>query len=360
MTALVLFLLLGGGAGQGQTDSDFWARTLARSPEVERWLLEGDQRLQLRAEEQWRQAEQAFAEAARLAPRDPRVRQEHAQSLGLLGRYAEELQEWRAVRRLDDKLDPGGVAMALGVCLARTGEYAAAAQEYRRAIDARSDVTLGIAHWNLGDVEMALGHVEEALHQYQLALLAATSAGAGTNLEHDAPAIELALAVAHDRAGDEAQARIIARRAVARGALRVLGERVSQIFFVPPEDQPYTLALGNEVAGERVSALEQWTEYLQHAPNGPWLARARAHLDALLSETPRGGPVPSELSKCVAGRRLVAEVRLGGSSAAPAIRIFPSDGAADVQACLDLAARRLGGSGRYLLVGKLDSRSAPP
>src|SRR5262249_28638331 len=59
VNALVLLLLLGG-------EGDFWTRTLARSPEVERWLLEGDQRLQMRGEEHLREAEAAFAEAVRL------------------------------------------------------------------------------------------------------------------------------------------------------------------------------------------------------------------------------------------------------------------------------------------------------
>ncbi|HJZ87208.1 MAG TPA: tetratricopeptide repeat protein [Polyangia bacterium] len=344
MNALVLLLLLGG-------EGDFWTRTLARSPEVERWLLEGDQRLQMRGEEHLREAEAAFAEAVRLAPRDPRARREHAGSLVELDRYAEALSEWRAVRALDQKLDAGQVASGIGVCLAHLGEHAAAAQEYRRALDAREGVSFAIVHWNLGDVEMALGHVDEALRQYQLAAAAAAGAAPDSALAQEAAVIDLALAVAYDRLEDDAKARAQARRAVSRNVLRVLATQ-SKIFFVPPEDRAYSVALAHEAAGERVSALEQWTEYLRAAPHGPWLARARGHLDALMSEPVRAGSAPSELGKCVVGRRVVADVRLQGTGVTPVIRIFPAELAPEVRPCLDTAARRIGGTAHYQLVGK--------
>jgi tetratricopeptide (TPR) repeat protein len=278
-----LALLFGVGASQ------FWAQSLARSPEVERWLTEGDQRLRM-GREHVREAEAAYAEAIKLDPRDLRARRDHAVALVELGRHSEAAAELRVARALDPGFDPGPLASELAVCLARVGDYAGAAQEYRRAIDARGDLDLGILHWNLGDAEMAQGRLEEARRQYQLASAAAHDSANG-DLARDAPVIDLSLAVAYDRSEDPARAFAIATPQVAERALAVLGDLRSRIFFVPPLDRIYTEALANQAIGNRARALELWTEFARKGADTPWAARARDHLAELGRAPPATPPL---------------------------------------------------------------------
>src|SRR5262249_22204487 len=100
---------------------DFWLRTLARSAEVERWKLEGDQRLAMGTAEHNAEAEQAYAEAVRLSPRDPRAHYDHANALNKLGRYLDQVAELLATRALDQHFEAAPVALDLGIAHARLG-----------------------------------------------------------------------------------------------------------------------------------------------------------------------------------------------------------------------------------------------
>jgi tetratricopeptide (TPR) repeat protein len=343
MTWLVALTLLSPPGG------DFWLRTLARSAEVERWKLEGDQRIAMGTAEHNAEAEQAYAEAVRLSPRDPRAHYDHALALAKLGRYLDQVAELLATRALDQHFEAAGVALDLGIARARLGHYLESALEYRRAIDLHEGLTvkhIGLAHWNLGDCEMALGHLDEATRQYEIARgLMSTLSGADAS---DLPAIDLALGVAYDRAEDEARVRTAIRRANAGNVLAVLTRADSQIFFVPPEDREYSLALAYEGTGDRISALERWQEYLVAAPSGIWSSRARTHIDALLA-APAAASAPPDLLRCVAGKKVVAEVRTRGKGQAPVVRVFPRD--ADSATCLVGAAAKLTTSQKYELVG---------
>ena len=336
-----LLLLLYGPGG------DFWLRTLARSAEAERWKLEGDQRLRMNTQEHYVEAEQAFAEAVRLAPRDSQAHYDHSLSLRYLQRYTEEVAELRTIRALDEHFEAGPIALDLGIAYARLGHYAEAAQEYRRAIDLREGVGLGQAHWNLGDCEMALGHLDEATRQYEAArrLVAAPNSSEAVRL----PPIDLALAVAFDRAEDDARAVAAAKRANAGNVMGVLTRTDSLIFFVPPEDRDYSLALAYEANGDRISALDRWQEYLAAVPSGPWSARARSHMDAQLAAPAAGPPAPPELAHCLSGKKFVAEVRTRGKGQTPVVRVFPRD--ADVATCLTAAATKLSIAQRYEITG---------
>jgi tetratricopeptide (TPR) repeat protein len=359
-TLLPLLPLLALAVGDG----DFWPRMLLRNPEVERWKLEGDQRLQMGKLEQVREAEIAYAEAVRLAPRDARARRDHAEALRRLDRFDDCAAELRVARALDERLEPGMVPVELGICLARGGHYRQAALEYRRAIDAREGVQLALVRWNLGDVEMALGHLEESLHQYELALAAVAQTGREAAPDLNGSVIQLALAVALDRAEEDGRSRALAKRAHEAGVLRRLSDG-EDIFFLPPEDRSYSVALALEAGGDTVGAVEHWNEYLAAAPRGPWSGRARQHLATLLVPTAAAGrdAPPPELTRCLAGHPgVVANVRLWGLGRQPGVRIYPYGPSADIVRCLQAAGARLERTGRWDLVGThpLDSRPPPP
>jgi tetratricopeptide (TPR) repeat protein len=275
-TIACALLLLGAPPG------DFWARTLARPVQLDEWIREGDERLAMRLPEHIVQAESAYAAALRLDARDFRARMGHAEALERMGRFAECAAELEIARALDAHREAGPLAMALGLCRARSGAYVEAALEYRRALDAQAGVVLGLAHFNLADVEMARGQLDEALRQYGLAAHTALAAPSGSLLARSRPVIELAAAMARDRAGEDVLARLLSGQGdlSLHQILLALASQVA-LFFVPPEDRFYALALAYEAAGERARAVEYWREYLRVAPGARYHSRAEWHLARL-------------------------------------------------------------------------------
>lgn len=57
-------------------------------------------------------------------------------------------------------------------------------------------------------------------------------------------------------------------------------------------DARFNLALAYEKRGQRRLAREQWTQYLRHAPNGPWADQARAYLRRYSARRKRSAPIP--------------------------------------------------------------------
>jgi tetratricopeptide (TPR) repeat protein len=261
-------------------EAGFWARTLARSPQVVEALREGDEHLSRRSSEQIMAAEAAYAQAVRLAPSDVRARTAHAEALERLGRYAECVDELLAARALDSVADAGPLAMSLGVCRVRTGDYAGAVLEYRRALDAASGLLLGAVHWNLGDALMALGHLSEAIAHYHAAERAAAGAPSGSLLARARPVLALMAAMARDRAGEDVVPSIAK---AAPPMLAALGSQLG-LFFVPPEDRFYALALAYEATSDRARSLEFWAEYLRVSTLVLYRARAAWHEERLRTQ----------------------------------------------------------------------------
>src|SRR5262249_16037928 len=98
----------------------------------------------------------------------------------------------------------------------------------------------------------------------------------------------------------------------------------------------------------RISALDRWQEYLAAAPSGTWSVRARSHVDSLLG-APAATTAPPELLRCVAGKKVVAEVRTRGRGQQPVVRVFPRH--ADIATRLVAAGAKLTTVQRYVLSG---------
>jgi hypothetical protein len=142
--------------------------------------------------------------------------------------------------------------------------------------------------YNLGDSYQALGRLEDAIRAYRRAI----------ELRANVPLYRFSLAVALDR--DEQGARAREEMLAALAADRVLGS-ISQpsTIYVPPEDEDYYRGFALEVLASSDlprTACQPWLcrpfarvyfrRFVQRAPDGPWRARAEAHLHDL------GGPAP--------------------------------------------------------------------
>jgi hypothetical protein len=131
---------------------------------------------------------------------------------------------------------------------------------------------------------MAMGRLDEAIARYRQA---EDTAIPGSD-EH-----KLALwglGVALDRDEQVEKSRDAVARAIDKDpTMSKLSD--DRVFFEPPGDKFYYLALGHEVAGERKEALAALSDYLVAQPRGRWARRARAHVDALKKAPPDPHPI---------------------------------------------------------------------
>ncbi len=186
----------------------------------------------------------------------------------------------------------------LGVLLARLGDYAGAAVEYRRAIAlAFDDGERSAAYAQLGEVTMLAGDAAAALPYYRLAL---ASAGPGRSRA----LLHFGMAVALDRSGEHAAAVAAAVKAmeVAERSLEVLAP--DNVEFEPASERYVYLALANEALAalkpeERSVALEAAAEsyaaFLTRVDQGHvYRNAAEADLRSVVAQLGAAGPSPRE------------------------------------------------------------------
>ena len=213
-----------------------------------------------------------------------------------LGFAASELERAR-------RLAPSGrfdreVPAELGDIESRLGRYAAAVEEYRRAIDAQEslaraaraerDGELSRLQGNAAESLMALGRLDEAIARYALAAKSQPTDARFPSLPY------WGLAVALDRDNQIDKARAALREALSLDHhLEVFGE--PSIYFMPTGDHFYYEGLAHEELGrpplaataapDRVPAADElrtasaaFRRFLEEQPASRWANRARAHL----------------------------------------------------------------------------------
>lgn len=173
------------------------------------------------------------------------------------------------------------IAQILGIVLSRLGRFEGAVAEYDRALTllpgqpgsplrlrSHRATILG----NSAEALMALGRLPEAIARY-------TQAEA-IDMTDQSALHTLGLAVAYDRDGQLEKS----RDAMVRSLTTDPGMKLfngDSVFFVPPGDRSYYVALSLEAFGDREAAIEAWQQFLRDLPRSRYGARARAHLDEL-------------------------------------------------------------------------------
>lgn len=249
------------------------------------------------AEARFRLADEALAlaeRAAKEAPDDPEPLLTAASALmvndlrrpeecrpNACERAVELLRRARAIDKAG--LYAHRVASELGLFFSRLRRFEEALAEYDRALRTVAGERI-IFNWdeadgravllgNSAETLMAMGRLDEAIARYRLAEAAAQSGGT----EWELALWGLGVALDRDEKVDAARA-AIARALSVDPTMGRLG--ASGVFFEPPGDKFYYLALGHEVAGDLAQAQQAWRDYLA-TPSPRWAARARAHLAAL-------------------------------------------------------------------------------
>lgn len=170
---------------------------------------------------------------------------------------------------------------SLGVAHTRLEQHAQARDAYAQLVVDASAPSRATALCNLAEVHMYLNEVDDSLSRYQeCARLLPTNATAWWGM-----------AVAHDRAGHDADARTSADHAVSMDPdlADINGEGV---FYVPAYERHYYVAIAREAQARRpgstvslTQALASWRSYMNDGgPNAPWIQRVRAHVAAIEAE----------------------------------------------------------------------------
>lgn len=170
-----------------------------------------------------------------------------------------------------------GISFYLALIYVKRHRCDLALAEYRRSMDtSTNDESRAVISANAAECEMTLGRLDRAIAGYRRALsLNPASSGA-----------RWGLAVALDRDGRRAAALRVARAALVSDPKRrsLVGPGV---FFVPPVEVEYYLAVADLAAGRKQAAVRHWKKYLDGFPDSIWRSRARDHL-LRLGQRPTG------------------------------------------------------------------------
>jgi tetratricopeptide (TPR) repeat protein len=260
--------------------SDFWDRAL--DPEARKYdglveravvlMREGDS-------ESLKQAGSILRDAVQLGPDRPLAHM-------WLGRLAERERDYAGCAQslakaldIDPELEaPGGseptewaAHYELAVCRARSGKFEAAIEGLRHILG-RAQSQQVVVYQRLGECYMALGRLSEAVESFRQGLrLSPYSADLG-----------FALAVAHDRDEDAAEAREALTQALTRDPRASTLAGASRI-WIPPLDAHYYLGLAYLGAEDWPRSVLHFRRYLALAGETSWARRARARYEEALA-----------------------------------------------------------------------------
>lgn len=205
-----------------------------------------------------------------------------------LARAVRELQRARTDDH-NDSLDYD-LSQGLGAALSRQGRFAEAIIEYDRSLRALRGAAVSpgqlrtfraLALGNSAEALMAQGRLDEAIARYSQAEALETTDNAALH--------SLGLAVAYDRDGQREKSKgALLRSLTTDPAMRLF--QSDQVFFVPPGDRHYYVALAAEAFGDREKAQESWLRFLRELPQSRYAAKAREHLDELRRTPGLSGP----------------------------------------------------------------------
>jgi tetratricopeptide (TPR) repeat protein len=201
--------------------------------------------------------------------------------------YESVIRHVEALRRLDPN-DPRdlGYAWDMSVALSKLGgmggpradeHFERAVAEYerwRRLVDETEPYyasELSTSHSNEAELIMALGRLDEAIAEYQIAV----------NLNPIEPLGYFGLAVAFDRDGQWDKAMAAMREGLSRlpGINRL---ESNEVFFVPEGDVYYYWALAHQVQGaDPALVIAEYERFLSRARGTKYAQRAREHIAEL-------------------------------------------------------------------------------
>jgi tetratricopeptide (TPR) repeat protein len=230
------------------------------------------------------QAGQILGEAARLSPDRPLAHLWRGRLAARKGDHAGCARSIAKALDLDPDLEaPGGsepvewaAHYELAVCRARAGEYEAAIEGLRRVLGRARSQQVDV-YQRLGECYMALGRLDEAVESFRQ----------GLRLSPHSADLGFALAVAHDRAEDAAQAREVLSRAVTRDP-KVTSLAGAGRIWIPPLDAHYYLGLAALGGKDAPRAVLHFRRYLALAGETSWARRARARYEEALAGAATG------------------------------------------------------------------------
>jgi tetratricopeptide (TPR) repeat protein len=192
------------------------------------------------------------------------------------------LKAWMQVwRRAPYHWSIPDVAFSLGVILAKRGRFADSVKIYQHGMPLSARLsTRGIMASNCAESAMAIGKLRLAEHLYRESLRLRPR-------KNDAA--WWGLMVALDRQGLTLAAERAARRALLLDP-SLQGLQGPSVFFVPPGDVHYYLALAHEAKGDLKEALRQWKRFVRKRPQSRYRSRAREHLRRLKAVVARYKP----------------------------------------------------------------------
>lgn len=183
----------------------------------------------------------------------------------------------------NDPEQHASVLFQLGVEYTRLERFADARDAYEAYVALPlEDETRGVGLCNLAETYGYLRDLSRSIATYRACIDAMPDRATGF----------WGLSIACHRDGRDLESAAAARDALLID--RDLGDIASEhVFYVPPYEVHYYLAVAREAQGRDAEALTEWQAYLvAGGPNAPWADRARANRDRLVLRLRAAAPPP--------------------------------------------------------------------
>ena len=247
-------------------------------------------------------------------------------------------------------------SLALAAARAHAGQFVDALREYDRHLEIADPRTLPTAHARAAELHMALGRLDQAEARFGKAI-GLLDRGQDQPERDSKRALALyGLAVAHDRAARDLDARQAMGRALGYdpglALLDAAADPYSGAALVPAAEVHYYRGLALAVLGKGAEAMQAFQRFLALQPESPWRKQAENHLLALAAAGAEEPPRPPRRARVVAA----ATVQSEGPLPAPLIDAAWRSRPRLLQPCMDAVPDSAPNTLRVALSLEIDAR----
>jgi tetratricopeptide (TPR) repeat protein len=247
-------------------------------------------------------------------------------------------------------------SLALAAARAHAGQLVDALREYDRHLEIADPRTLPTVHIKAAELQMALGRLDQAEARFDKAIGLLDQGQIRPGRDSQRALALYGLAVAHDRAARDLDARQAMGQALGHdpgmALLDAAADPYSGAALVPAAEVHYYRGLALVVLGKGAEAMQAFQRFLALQPDSRWRKQAESHLHALEAAGAEAPPRPPRRARVVAAATVLSE----GPLPAPLIDAAWRSRPRLLQPCLDAVPDSAPNTLRMSLSLEIDAR----
>ena len=247
-------------------------------------------------------------------------------------------------------------SLALADARAHAGQFSEALREYDRHLEIANPRTLPTVHTRAAELHMALGRLDQAEARFGQAVSLLDQGKDQPGRDQQRALALYGLAVVHDRAARDFDARLVMARALGYdpglALLDAAADPYAGAALVPAAEVHYYRGLALSVSGRGAEAMQAFQRFVALQPDSRWRKQAKNHLFELAAAGAEDPPPTPRRARVVAAVTVQSE----GPLPAPLIDAAWRSRPRLLQPCLDAVPASAPNTLRMSLSLEIDAR----